>query len=392
MNETTKVCFASAVSEIQQSDIYMTVKARLFETPKANLNGARVTPAFLDEIVENAEKYVGLPVCADVKALAQGRYDHLGHLYDARTGEFKSAMIGSFYQFEKEEFEGGAYLIGYARIMKRNKAVCKAIAELFADDALKFSFEISCGQYTKLEDGTIQIDADENNFLEGAAIVTFPACEDAVAMDLVAECDSLTDDERGETNMHEAEQTVMAENLEEEKEDLKEEMDVEEASCKEEKEKASEETSETAELYVTESVTQEQHVDVYDTDNGESVEVHDIHTEVNRYVAEDPAPSITPGVSVDPEGGSEDPEVDDPESGVPDSVDEDKKMAEVIAELTATIEALKEEVASIKTEMAAKVKTEDVPNPFIAEINAPKQKYELLNSTKNSTYSLLEKA
>ena len=392
MNETTKVCFASAVSEIQQSDIYMTVKARLFETPKANLNGARVTPAFLDEIVENAEKYVGLPVCADVKALAQGRYDHLGHLYDARTGEFKSAMIGSFYQFEKEEFEGGAYLIGYARIMKRNKAVCKAIAELFADDALKFSFEISCGQYTKLEDGTIQIDADENNFLEGAAIVTFPACEDAVAMDLVAECDSLTDDERGETNMHEAEQTVMAENLEEEKEDLKEEKDVEEASCKEEKEKASEETSETAELYVTESVTQEQHVDVYDTDNGESVEVHDIHTEVNRYVAEDPAPSITPGVSVDPEGGSEDPEVDDPESGVPDSVDEDKKMAEVIAELTATIEALKEEVASIKTEMAAKVKTEDVPNPFIAEINAPKQKYELLNSTKNSTYSLLEKA
>jgi len=392
MNETTKVCFASAVSEIQQSDIYMTVKARLFETPKANLNGARVTPAFLDEIVENAEKYVGLPVCADVKALAQGRYDHLGHLYDARTGEFKSAMIGSFYQFEKEEFEGGAYLIGYARIMKRNKAVCKAIAELFADDALKFSFEISCGQYTKLEDGTIQIDADENNFLEGAAIVTFPACEDAVAMDLVAECDSLTDDERGETNMHEAEQTVMAENLEEEKEDLKEEKDVEEASCKEEKETASEETSETAELYVTESVTQEQHVDVYDTDNGESVEVHDIHTEVNRYVAEDPAPSITPGVNVDPEGGSEDPEVDDPESGVPDSVDEDKKMAEVIAELTATIEALKEEVASIKTEMAAKVKEEDVPNPFIAEINAPKQKYELLNSTKNSTYSLLEKA
>ena len=49
------ICFASVISEIQQSDIFMTVKTRIFETPKANLNGVRVTPAFLDEIVENSE-------------------------------------------------------------------------------------------------------------------------------------------------------------------------------------------------------------------------------------------------------------------------------------------------------------------------------------------------
>jgi len=48
-----KTCFASVISEIQQSDIYLTVKARLFETPGANLNGVRVTPAFLSEIVEH---------------------------------------------------------------------------------------------------------------------------------------------------------------------------------------------------------------------------------------------------------------------------------------------------------------------------------------------------
>ena len=193
---------ASVISEIQQSDIYLTVRARLFETPGANLNGVRVTPAFLDEIVENKDKYVGLPLCADVKSLAQGDYSHLGHLYDARTGEFHSAQIGSFYDFEKEETEDGAALIGYARIMKRNKAVCRAISELFADGALKFSFEISCGSYRELEDGTIEIDAGQDNFLEGAAVVTFPACESAVALDLVAECKTIVDGRRNEvTNM-----------------------------------------------------------------------------------------------------------------------------------------------------------------------------------------------
>ena len=82
-------CFASVISEIQQSDMFMTVKARIFETPKANLNGVRVTPAFLSEIVENEERYVGLPLYADVRALKSGNYNRLGHLYDTRTGEFR---------------------------------------------------------------------------------------------------------------------------------------------------------------------------------------------------------------------------------------------------------------------------------------------------------------
>ena len=177
MNKVVKACFASVVSELQQSDIFMTVKALLFETPKANLNGVRTTSAFLNEIVENEEKYVGLPLVADVNALATGRYDHLGHLYDARTGQFHTTQIGSFYKFEREDFDGGSYLVGYARVAKRNKALCRALAELFSEGALKFSFEISCGEYEELDDGTMVIDASENNYLEGTAIVTFPACE-----------------------------------------------------------------------------------------------------------------------------------------------------------------------------------------------------------------------
>ena len=47
MDRLVRTCIASVVSEIEQSDLYLTVKARLFETPGANLNGVRVTPAFL---------------------------------------------------------------------------------------------------------------------------------------------------------------------------------------------------------------------------------------------------------------------------------------------------------------------------------------------------------
>lgn len=61
--------------------------------------------------------------------------------------------------------------------MKRNKAVCKAIMELFANNELKFSFEINCGKPAYDEDGTLVIDACPENYFEGEAIVTMPACE-----------------------------------------------------------------------------------------------------------------------------------------------------------------------------------------------------------------------
>lgn len=82
-------------------------------------------------------------------------------------------------------------LVGYARVLKRNKKVCKAIGELFAEGALKFSFEISCGTYETLEDDTILIDAADNNFIEGMCIVSFPACPEAVALELVAEINGI---------------------------------------------------------------------------------------------------------------------------------------------------------------------------------------------------------
>lgn len=208
----TKITASAIVSELQSSDIHMTIKARLFDL-KANLNGVRVTEGFLDEIIKNESKYQCIGLYADLRGLLANRT--IGHMYNRRTGEFGSTMIGSFYHYEKEVDGDNAYLVGYARLPKRNKAVCKAISELFADGNLKFSFEITCGEYTKLSDGTMVIDTSDANYFEGEAIVTFPACEDAVALELVAECLGKGDENMAndKTNKND-EDVVQAENKE----------------------------------------------------------------------------------------------------------------------------------------------------------------------------------
>lgn len=385
---TRFVTFASVISEIEQSDIFMTVRARILETPKANLNGCRVTNDFVDNIISNKERYVGLPLYADKKALVNGNYNRLGHLYDSRTGEFHSTQIGSFYDFEKEDFESGSYLVGYARIPKRDKEISKAIAELFADGALKFSFEIACGEYSELEDGTIEIDASENNYLEGTAIVTFPACEDAVALEFVAQRSDDTrkgDEEMAEENIvaetatpqteaevtaevaettekvaETAEETTekVAETAEETKEVAEETPEEETAACgKEEKEKA----EENAEIYVTESHTEQQTVDTYDSETGETTtQTVTVETRACYPIAEE--------VSANEEAPS--------------------KMEETIAELVKTVENLTAEIQALKkTHISA-----EVVNPFMGDVSVDGPKYSLLEKDSHgANYSLLSK-
>ena len=190
--ELNKRTFQASASGIESSDLYMTVKTVLFTSPSANLNGVRCSREFLMEIVENQANYVGLPLCIDTKMIAEGRLDKLGHCYDANTDTFYSTMIGSFYRFEAETLNGGELaLVGYARVLKRNRSICKALSELFIENRLKFSFEISCGACIPQDDGTILIDRDELNHIEGMAVVSMPACPEAVAMELVAELENL---------------------------------------------------------------------------------------------------------------------------------------------------------------------------------------------------------
>ena len=416
----SKVVFASVISEIQQSDVFMTVKARMCEAPAANLNGARVTEAFIDEIVGNETRYVGLPLYADVKALTGGNYNRLGHLYDVRTGEFHSTQIGSFYKFEKQVYGENCYLVGYARIPKRNKKLSKAISELFADGNLKFSFELSVGEYQELEDDTILIDASENNYLEGTAIVTYPACEDAVALELVAQ--KADETRKGGSEMAEVEnkaevveteatQPELAEEEEKvEAEETVEESEDETAACKK-KEKAEDETA----SVVTHEYHEERHTSVaYDTETGKEVsQTVTIETCSNNiqegtlveavdgvHVAEadgdtpSETPSETPAQNTG-ETSNDTPAEPLPEEVNQDSYDSNKKTAEqMIAELMDVINELKSEVAELKEQkqvVEAKPVTAEV-NPFMGDLNAT-GKYTLLEKeTRKSSYSLLEKA
>ena len=425
-------CYASVVSEIHQSDIYLTVKARLLETPRANLNGVRVTAAFVDEIVNNQSDYVGLPLCADVKNLANGNYQHLGHLYDARTGEFHSAQIGSFYQFEKEDTADGAALIGYARIMKRNKAVCKAISELFAEGSLKFSFEISCGSYRELDDGTIEIDAAENNFLEGAAVVSFPACENAVALDLVAECNLLADDTRkGEDEMNQetvkeviaSEEEIASENVEETEavvaeeagsapvEEVAEVTDTPAEAVDAEASVVSAEADDAedvnAEVVVVERHVSIDDVEVCDTDDGSSVEEHTVkETRIVTPINAQNEQETVEAAAEDSQQNAGTEEDDDRDDDDDDKCAETKTAEEhvdygaIIAELKSVIEDLRKEIAEMK-EVPAHVVAEsavsliaETANPFVSSDTGVKSKYSLLDSVEEglNSYSLLDRA
>ena len=438
----SKLVFASVISEIQQSDVFMTVKARICEAPEANLNGARVTEAFIDEIVGNEKRYVGLPLYADVKALTNGNYNRLGHLYDVRTGEFHSTQIGSFYKFEKQKNGETSYLVGYARIPKRNKKLSKAISELFADGALKFSFELSVGEYEELDDDTILIDASENNYLEGTAIVTYPACEDAVALELVAQKN--TDESRkGESEMAEVEnkaevveteatQPELAEEEEKvEAEETVEESEDETAACK--KKKAE---TETATVYIEDHTVEVHEQSAYDSETGKSInqrvvvetvssqptEGTLVETVDGAHVAEveiaegdgdgagegagETTGTETTGTETPGAGGTEIPGAggtessggssqtqDTPADPIPeetnqDSYDSTKKTAEqMIAELLATVEAMKAEIEELKNRDTKTVTAEI--NPFMGDITTS-GKYTLLEKDDTKTqYTLL---
>ena len=446
----SKLTFASVISEIQQSDIFMTVKARICEAPQANLNGARVTEAFIDEIVSN-ERYVGLPLYADKKALISGNYTRLGHLYDTKTGEFHSTQIGSFYKFEKQVNGENCYLVGYARIPKRNKKLSKAISELFADNALKFSFELSVGEYEELDDDTILIDASDNNYLEGTAIVTYPACEDAVALELVAQKADETrkgDEEMAEVENKaevvetEATQPELAEEKKAEEtaeteeaacKDKKENSEEEETACKDKKENSEEETAckdkkeqaeETAAV-VTREYHDETHVQTaYDTETGKEVRqavtistescdvqegtlveavdgVHVAEVKENDPVLapETTAPPVTqeqtqetnpvtPQEPQEPANPSTEPANENPENTNPDNPGDNPP--EVVAGEQKTTEQMIAELANIINELKSE----------IAELKERKQEAKTVTADINpfmdtlkteSKYSLLEK-
>ena len=446
MPNMTKTFVASA-SEIQSSDLYMTIKATMFTVPEANLNDVRCTEAFLDEIVANEDKYVGLPLCADVVNLVRGRYDKLGHCYNATTDTFTSTMIGSFYKFEKEERDNDSKaLVGYARVMKRNKKVCKAISELFEDGALKFSFEISCGSYEKQDDGTILIDKSDSNYLEGMCIVSFPACPDAVAQELVAEINGIGKEAEKMTDMVESAEMIAEETSEqleiaEEKKDVESETIEAKKKCKKAEDddsetieakkkcknaeddesetiearkkckKAEDEDSETIEARKKCKKAEDDECDDTTEEDGrkckkaetenaevyvtlEHREVDSVHTyDTESGVSTHSCVTVEENVCGLPEEAASSAEVARvAETDHESSTKTTAQIEEQLAELVNTVAALKQELAEMKTaRVVAQEQKDEGIHPFVAEISAPVA-YSLLESIEKNPYSLLEKA
>lgn len=416
-----KVVASAVISELQSSDMYLTLVARLFDL-RANLNGVRVTEAFLDEIVENEAKYICHPLYADIRGLLANRT--VGHMYNARTGEFHSTQIGAFYHFEKEVDGDNTHLLGYARVPKRNKALCKVLSDLFTDNALKFSFEVNCGVYEEESDGTMIIDADARNYWEGECVVTFPACETAIARQLVAECLGKGDENMADENMVNAESEQSVETVAE--------VINEDTEVVAETEVAEVETAET--VYVTQEHTEIDNVRAYNCDTGEEVEqrvVVDTTIRTPVQIAEEEAEHE----DEEHDEAREDEEVVaeaevvaecESEEDEPEEDSDNKETAEVrtdwavlIAEIRDSIESLRKELAEIRNipENAAAVIAEEVlseenesetvvaesivgdtqeeplMNPFMASISAPK-KYSLLDKEEKPAhkYSLLDRA
>lgn len=161
---------------------------RLFTT-EPNLNNVQVTKAFVEDIVENKENYIGLPLFVDMNKVRKNFLKSLDHAYDREKDEFKTEMVGSFYDFELEEIDKEIYgLIGKVKIAKRNRQTVEAIKKMFAEHSLNVSFEIAVKD-SEQADGITIVDKGEGNMLVGMAIVTLPACENATTLKLVANID-----------------------------------------------------------------------------------------------------------------------------------------------------------------------------------------------------------
>lgn len=308
-------------------------------------------------------------------------------------------------------------LVGYARVMKRNKRVCKAIGELFAEGALKFSFEISCGTYETLDDDTILIDAAENNFIEGMCIVSFPACPEAVALELVAEINGIRKeaDEMidviesaevvAEVEAHEPEAVEATENpvesgepevvvVEVAEDSVEPEVmvaEVEPDNAPAEESVVAESEAQNAEVHVSTNTYTRETTEVYDDKTGTSV----VESTTHEIYTHERVPEVTLEIQIGEEVTAEE-EISEPAPAIEASAQNDTS-SEVIAELQRAIETLRQEIADMRAERivaeAEKPDTSADINPFVAEIAAP-VKYSLLESERPSShaYSLLEKA
>ena len=270
------------IDEKRSNDIFLLITFKLFDN-RANRNREGVTAAFISEILNHREKYAALPIYADVRKLLDRDYANLGHNYDPESGRFETEQIGGLVDFTTSfDNTGVVSLYAEARIPKRETEICDRLIELYGNGGLNVSFEIRYNPANVIEkDGVRFVDAGDGNTLTGMAVVSVPACPDAVALDMVAETveanevNEVTDKEKLE--LAEAEAEVKAEAAE--------------AEVK------TEAIAETAEAEVSEAEVVHESVETYESyhecpETGETIhEVHVEHTMVET-VEPEPAPIV----------------------------------------------------------------------------------------------------
>lgn len=227
-NKQKRLFLAESVSISEESKlnpIFLTVDVKLCDSV-VNKNMEGTTEAFIDDVVNRQGDHVCLPFYADVKNLLAENYEQLGHLYNKVTRKFGTQMIGSMSEFySNTDDDGVVSLYGKIKIPKRDRDIIYRLVDLYEMGRFAVSVELSYDpREVVLKDGGKFIDASENSSLTGLCLVWKPACEDAYALDMVAEeadnseeivAASEEQPERGETSSMKKEEKITAEEQEE---------------------------------------------------------------------------------------------------------------------------------------------------------------------------------
>ena len=177
------------ISEESKLDpIFLTVDVKLCDSV-VNKNREGTTEAFIADVVNRPTDHMCLPFYADKKNLLAGNFEQLGHLYNKVTKKFGTDQIGAMSEFYSETDEDGVVsLYGKIRIPKRDRDIVYRLVDLYEMGRFAVSVELSYNpKDVVLSGGGKLVDVSENNALTGLCLVWRPACEDAYALDMVAE-------------------------------------------------------------------------------------------------------------------------------------------------------------------------------------------------------------
>ncbi|NBI28606.1 hypothetical protein [Chengkuizengella marina] len=176
------------LNESNSNDLFMELDILLLKN-SPNLNGYFFQEDFIDEIVENQKKYVGLPIVVDAEKLMSEDFLNLKHNYSKIVKKFYSEQIGSYVSFEKKyDSNNIAELHGKARVSKRNEDLVTMLMELYQSPiGLNLSVEAFVSDYTIDENNHLIVGASPNNHLMSDCIVSFPAEPESTVLKLASE-------------------------------------------------------------------------------------------------------------------------------------------------------------------------------------------------------------